>query len=136
KTAVEAGSTASGVAITAATPYAGILGNLVAYYGVRFRAASGQFIPPGLYPVLLSQADTTGRPLLPAIGPMNAAGTTADGGASAGLLGSTTYLSYASTANVVVTGAPSDFVIFESPIARFSYDQVVGPAGGPGGGAA
>jgi len=128
KTAVEAGSTASGVAIVAATPYAGILGNLVAYYGVRFRAASGQFIPPGLYPTLLSQADTTGRPLLPAIGPINAAGTVADGGASAGLLGSTTYLSYASTANVVVTGAPSDFVIFESPIARFSYDQVVGPA--------
>ena len=38
-------------------------------------------------------------------------------------------LSYASTANVVVTGRSNDYVIFESPVARFSYDQVAGPAG-------
>jgi HK97 family phage prohead protease len=129
KTAVEAGSSASGVAIVAATPYAGILGNIVAYYMARFRAATGQFIPPALYPVLLAQADTTGRPLLPAIGPINSSGTTADGAVGASILGATIYLSYASTANVVVTGRPNDFVIMESPIARFSYDAVTGPAG-------
>ena len=129
KTAVEAGSTASGVAIVAATPYAGMLGNIVAYYTARFRGATGQFIPPALYPVLLSQADTTGRPLLPAIGPINADGTTDNGAVGASLLGATVYLSYASTANVVVTGRPNDFVIMESPIARFSYDAVTGPAG-------
>jgi len=129
KTAVEAGSTASGVAIVAATPYGGMLGNIVAYYTARFRAATGQFIPPALYPVLLAQADTAGRPLLPAIGPINADGTTADGAVGATLLGATVYLSYASTANVVVTGRPNDFVIMESPVARFSYDAVTGPAG-------
>ena len=128
KTAVEAGSTASGVAIVAATPYQGTLGNVIAYYAARFRGAGAQFIPAALYPVLLSQADTTGRPLLPAIGPINSDGTTADGAIGASLLGATVYLSYASTANVVVTGRANDFVIFESPIARFTYDQVVGPA--------
>jgi len=129
KTAVEAGSTASGVAIVAATPYAGMLGNIVAYYTARFRGATGQFIPPALYPVLLSQADTTGRPLLPAVGPINADGTTDNGAVGASLLGATVYLSYASTANVVVTGRQNDFVIMESPVARFSYDAVTGPAG-------
>jgi HK97 family phage prohead protease len=129
KTAVEAGSSASGVAIVAATPYAGILGNIVAYYTARFRAAQGEFIPPALYPVLLAQADTTGRPLLPALGPINASGTTSDGAVGANILGATVYLSYASTVNVVVTGRSNDFVIFESPIARFSYDAVTGPAG-------
>jgi hypothetical protein len=128
KTAVEAGSTASGVAIVAATPYAGTLGQVVAYYAARFRPAQAEFIPPALYPVLLAQADTSGRPLLPAVGPINASGTTQDGAVGANLLGATVYLSYASTANVVVTGRSNDFVIMESPIARFSYDQVVGPA--------
>ena len=65
KTAVEAGSTASGVAIVAATPYAGALGNVIAYATARFRGAQAVFVPPALYSVLLSQADTTGRPLLP-----------------------------------------------------------------------
>jgi len=129
KTAVEAGSTASGVAIVAATPYAGATGNVIAYYTARFKGATAQFVPPALYAVLLSQADTSGRPLLPAIGPINSEGTTADGGSAASILGATVYLSYASTANVVVTGRADDFVIFESPVARFSYDAVTGPAG-------
>jgi hypothetical protein len=129
KTAVEAGSTASGVAITAATPYAGALANVIAYYAARFRAARAQFVPSALYATLLTQPDTAGRPLIPAIGPVNASGTAEDGGVGASLLGASEFLSYASTANVVVTGRQNDFVVFESPVARFSYDAVTGPAG-------
>ena len=129
KTAVEAGSAASGSAIVAATPFAGSLANVIAYYTARFRGAGAVFVPAALYAVLLSQPDTTGRPLLPSTGPINSAGTTADGASSASLLGAGVYLSYASTANVVVTGAANDFVIMESPVARFSYDAVTGPAG-------
>jgi hypothetical protein len=129
KTAVEAGSAASGSAITAATPYAGALANVIAYYTARFRAAGAQFIPSGLYPTLLTQADTTGRPLLPASAAINSQGASADGGVGASLLGAAVYLAYAATASVVVTGRSNDFVIFESPIARFSYDAVTGPAG-------
>lgn len=127
KTAVEAGSTASGVAITAATPYAGVVANVVNYYATRFRAATGAFIPSAEYSVLLAQADTTGRPLLPQIGAVNSDGTVDDGAVAVRILSAQGRLSYASTVNVNVFGIPSDFVIFESSIAQFQYDQVVGP---------
>lgn len=129
KTAVEAGSTASGVAITAATPYAGTLANVINYYAVRFKSATGAFIPSALFPVLAAQGDTTGRPFLPMIGAVNSDGQTLaeDLSLDLAVLTARTKLSYASTVNVCVFGRPNDFVIYESAIAQFSYDQVVGP---------
>lgn len=129
KTAVEAGSAASGTAITKATPFAGTLGNVIAYYAARFRSAGAQFVPSALYAVLLSQLDSAGRPILPFQGVINSSGATNVGGSSAGILGASTFLSHASTADVVVTAAANDFAIFESPVARFSYDAVTGPSG-------
>lgn len=129
KTAVEAGASASGAAITAATPYAGLQANVVAYQAARFKPALGQFVPPALYTVALAQADTTGRPFYTYINPVNSQATVEAGGASGNILGAVEYLSWASTTNVVVTGRPEDYVIFESSIARFSYDAVTGPAG-------
>ena len=128
KTAVEAGATASGTAITAATPYAGLQGNVVAYQAARFKPATGQFVPPALYTVALAQADTTGRPFFTYINPVNSQATIDAGGAAGNILGATEFLSWASTVNVVVTGRPEDYVIFESSIARFSYDAVTGPS--------
>lgn len=129
KTAVEAGSTASGVAITAATPYAGTLANVINYYAVRFRSATGAFIPSALFPVLAAQGDTTGRPFLPMIGAVNSDGRTLTDDLTLDLavLTARAKLSYTSTVNVCVFGRPNDFVIFESSIAQFTYDQVVGP---------
>jgi hypothetical protein len=129
KTAVEAGASASGSAITAATPYAGLQANVVAYQAARFKPATGQFVPPALYTVALAQADTTGRPFYTYINPVNAQATVEAGGASGNILGAVEYLSWASTTNVVVTGRPEDYVIYESSIARFSYDAATGPAG-------
>jgi hypothetical protein len=129
KTAVEAGSTASGVAITAATPYAGTLANVINYYAVRFKGATGAFIPSALFPVLAAQGDTTGRPFLPMIGATNSDGVTLadDAELALAVLTARSKLSYASTVNVNVFGRPTDFVTFESSIASFSFDQVVGP---------
>ena len=127
KVAVEAGATASGTAITAATPYAGVLGNVIKYQTTRFNPAQGQFIPGALYAVLLAQGDTTGRPFLPSIGPVNSDGTARAGATGANVLGADVFLSWASTVNVVVTARENDYVIYESSIAQFSYDQVVGP---------
>lgn len=127
KTAVEAGATASGTAITAATPFAGALGNIIKYYATRFKPALGQFVPSALFSVLLAEADTTGRPKMPLLNPMNSDGTVQTGGVTGSILGATDFLSYASTVNVVVTARPSDYVIYESSLASFSYDQVVGP---------
>jgi HK97 family phage prohead protease len=129
KTAVEAGASASGTAITAATPFAGTLGNVIKYFSTRFRGASAQFIPSALFAVLLGQLDSAGRPLLPWTNAINSSGTVADGGSGAVMLGAQTYLSYASTTNVVVTGKSNDYVIFESPVAKFNYEAVTGPAG-------
>ena len=126
KTAVEAGSTASGAAITLATPYAGLVANIVAYQGARFTPPAAQFIPPALFTTALTQADTTGRNLLAPIGQTNSTGSANPGGGI--LYGVDLSLSWASTVNVVVTGRPSDFVIFESSTARFQFDQVTGPA--------
>jgi phage head maturation protease len=129
-TAVEAGSTASGTAITAATPYAGTLGNVVKYASTRFSAAQGQFVPAALFAVLATQLSAgDGRPLIPSIGPINADGTIDSSVLGYNLLGAQGAMSYQSTVNVVVTARKSDFVIFESAIARFSYDAVTGPSG-------
>lgn len=127
KTAVEAGASA-GVAITAATPYAGAVANVVNYYGTRFKTADAAFIPAAQFTTLLAQNDTTGRPLVPQLAPVNSdARVDVGDGISVPLLGAQGKLSYASTANVWTFSKPSDYVIFESAIAQFSYDQVVGP---------
>lgn len=126
KTAVEAGATASGVAITAATPFAGTLANIVNYYATRFKAAGAAFIPSALFSVLLAEGDTTGRPKMPLLNPMNTDGTASAGGASGQVLDATTFLSWSSTANVCVFARPEDYVLFESPIARFTFEQAPG----------
>lgn len=128
-TAVEAGASASGTAITAATPWAGTLGNVIKYQATRFNPAEGQFVPSALYAVLLAQGDTTGRPFMPMIGLMNSDGQVAAGAISGGILGAQTILSWGSTVNVVVTLRRNDYVIFESPVLNFRYEQATGPAG-------
>ena len=129
KTAVEAGASASGTSITAATPYAGVIGNVIKHFATRFKGAQGAFIPSALFSVLLAQLDSSGRPLLPMLGPTNADGqvTADDLSLFTQILSAKAYLSYASTVNVCVFGRPSDYVIYESPIVQFQYDQVVGP---------
>jgi phage head maturation protease len=127
KTAVEAGATASGTAITAATPWAGELANVIKYYSTRFRPAEVALVPSALYSVLLSQGDTTGRPFMPMIGAMNSDGTVQSGGISGNILGANAKLSWANTVNVNVFAVSTDYVIFESAITQFTYDQVVGP---------
>ena len=101
---------------------------MIKYATSRFRPAEGQFVPSALFAVLASENDTTGRPKLPAVGPMNSDGTKS-GVLGYDLLGARGAMSYQSTSNVVVTATASDYVIFESPIARFSYDATTGPAG-------
>lgn len=128
-TAVEAGASASGTAITAATPWAGILGNVIKYQATRFTPAQGQFVPSALYSVLLAQGDTTGRPFMPMLGFMNSDASVQSGAAIGQVLNAATILSWGSTVNVVVTLKTNDYVIFESPILNFRYEQATGPAG-------
>lgn len=130
-TAVEAGASASGTAITAATPYAGLVGQVVAYSVARFKAAEGLFIPSALWAVAAKQPDTGSlRPLLSPINPQNAAGVLTGGTLGANLLSADVFHSYGSTVNVVVTARPDDYVIYESPIVSFTYREgAEAPAG-------
>ena len=126
---VEADAGASGVAITAATPFAGAVANVIAYQAARFSPAEAIFVPPALFAVLAVDPDTAGRPLMPWLGAMNADGTLNAGGGSGSILGAQAILSWASTVNVVVTARKADYAIFESSLASFRYDQTNGPAG-------
>ena len=129
KTAVEAGASASGQAITAATPFAGLIANIVAYSSARFVPAEGVFIPSALWAVAAKQPDTGSlKPLLAPINPQNSVGTLTGGTLGANLLGANVFNSYSSTVNVVVTAARNDYIIYESALTRFTYEQVVGPA--------
>jgi hypothetical protein len=100
---------------------------VVKYYATRFRPAEAAFVPSALYSVLLAQGDTTGRPFMPMLGPVNSDGTVNSGGVNGNILGAQAFLSWASTANVNVFAVRNDYVIYESSIAQFTYDQVVGP---------
>jgi len=127
KTAVEAGATASGVALTKATPYPTTQANVVNYYATRFRPAEFVFVPSVAYSTLLAHGDTTGRPFMPQIGAMNSDATVQIGGVGGNILGAQVRLSWASTLDVHVFAVANDYVIYESSIAQFTYDQVVGP---------
>jgi hypothetical protein len=130
KTAVEAGSADTAVALAAATPHAGLVELVVDYQTQRSVPATRQFAPPALYGTALAERDAVGGQLLmPWLGPVNADANAQAGAAGGSVLGVPFVLSWASTANVVVTARPDDFVIFESNVAQFAYEQVTGPAG-------
>ena len=130
KVAVEGGAGANGTAITPATPYAGVLGNVVGYTVARFTPCQAVFCPGVLYGVLAVQPNTGSlKPLLAYINPIDANGRIEAGGGEGNLLGARVIYSYTSTVNVVVTAVPTDVVVFESPLAQFRYDAVTGPAG-------
>jgi HK97 family phage prohead protease/HK97 family phage major capsid protein len=132
KTVVEAGSTDLSVTLTAATPHAGAVDMVVQHQVARFMPAEGLFLSPTLFANALKQADSAGRLLMPWLGPTNAAGQQGAAASGASVLGVPVNLSWASTDGtagvgaVAIVGRRSDFIIYESPIARFTFDQGAG----------
>lgn len=134
RAAVEAGSTASGVTLTAATPNIGLINLVLNHFQNVFLPAERVFLPTTLYSSWLTQLDTTNRPLAPYYGPMNSDGqVTGTGFGGAVIAGVPVAQSWASTAGagagvggVAVVGRPSDFAIFESNVVNFRYDQGAG----------
>jgi hypothetical protein len=132
RAAVEAGSTASGVTLTAATPDAGIRLLVLNHVANVFLPAERVFLPTTLTSSWLAQNDTTGRPLAPVYNPINS-DSVADPN-NTPIVGESLKVpvaqSWSSTAGagagvggVAVVGRSSDFAIFESNIVRFQYDQ-------------
>jgi len=132
RAAVEAGSAASGVTLTAATPDAGLRALLINFLGTIFLPAERLLLPTTLTNSWLTQNDTTGRPLAPAINPMNSAGMAAIGDLPiiGQLLNAPVAQSWSSTAGagagvggVAVAGRSSDFAIFESNLVNFQFSE-------------
>jgi hypothetical protein len=126
--ATEAAATAGTAAITLATPHDGLVEAITEFFGARFLPAQAVFAPAAVYANLAKQKDGSGRPLVPYLGPTNADGQLEAGSAGASVVGVPVALSWASAAGVVTIARSTDMVIYESAVARFSYEQVDGPA--------
>lgn len=132
RAAVEAGSTASGVTLTAATPDAGLRALVLNYLGNVYLPAERLFLPTTLALSWINQNDTTGRPLAPQVGAFNADGTLNVGelpiigtelGVSVAQSWSSTAGAGAGVGGVAVIGRSPDFAILESNVASFRFDQ-------------
>lgn len=132
RAAVEAGSAASGVTLTAATPNAGLIAMYTNHIASVFLPAEALFLPTTLTNSWLTQVDTTGRPLAPYASPMNSDGLADPAGVPTigRLFGAPVAQSWSSTAGagagvggVAVIGREADFAIFESNLTSFTYDQ-------------
>ncbi len=131
RAAVEAGSTASGVTLTAATPNIGLINLVLNYLQNVFLPPEGLFLPTTLASSWLTQLDTTNRPLAPWLSPMNASGQYQPDLPNLGQVqGTVVKQSWSSTAGagagvggVAVIGRSADFAILESNVVNFSYDQ-------------
>lgn len=132
RAAVEAGSAASGVTLTAATPNIGLIGMYTNHLANVFTAPERLFLPTTLTNSWLTQLDTTNRPLAPYYGAYNADGI-ADP-SSLPIIGrlfqTPVVQSWSSTAGagagvggVAVIGRESDFAIFESSLTSFKYTE-------------
>lgn len=131
RAAVEAGSTASGVALTAATPNIGLVNLELNYFQNIFIPAERVLLPTTLYSSWLTQLDTTNRQLAPFYGPYNAGGQVTEAGlAGAVLNGLPVAMSWSSTpgagagvGGVAIAGRASDFAIFESNLVNFQFTE-------------
>lgn len=132
RAAVEAGSTASGVTLTAATPNVGLIGMYTNHIANVFLPAERLFLPTTLTNSWLTQLDTTNRPIAPYYGAFNADGIADPAGVPVigRLFDAPVAQSWSSTAGagagvggVAVIGRETDFAIFESALTSFRYDQ-------------
>jgi hypothetical protein len=109
-------------------PHDAIVGSLASFPTTRFLPAEGVFLPPAAFEGLLLQADLSGRPMVPYVGPANAEGTVGAGGASASVLGVPVYNSWSTAATDALVARRADAFYYESSVVQFRYEQIGGPA--------
>ena len=126
--AIEAGAQTGATPISAVTPHAGIVANIVQYQAARFLPAQGVLAPAAMYEGLLLEADTAGRPLVPFGGPNVSQGEVQAGAAGASVLGIPILMSWGSAAIAALIARKEDAHYYESSVATFRYEQVAGPA--------
>lgn len=125
--AVAAFAAASGTAIGTRNTVAKVRGTLNDFYDVMDEPATFVVMNPSYYTTLLSDVDTTGRPMLASVGPMNAVGTASPGWTGANVDGVEFVKSSRITADTGFIVKADDVLVGESSVQTFRYDEVEGP---------
>lgn len=96
------------------------------YYDTVLQDPSGVAAHPGFYSALLADVDTTNRPMLATVNPMNAAGVPA-GHTGAYIDGVEVFKAYAVSANDAYLYSADDVLLGESSLQTFRFEEVEGP---------
>ena len=97
---------------------------IVGTYGAR---ADAHLVASDVYSQVVKAVDSTGRPLIPFNSATNAVGTVQEGGTGLSINGVPVILSTQMTAKKLQTVKRDSFLIAESPMLTFRFDQVLGP---------
>jgi len=136
---VPSGAQAATFASTGGTPYAavalvnGIRQQLALYPFRRFRAPNQVLMGSNATTILATANDSTGRPIFPAVGPMNAVGTAVNGETTWNVDGMAFTPAWAATGTAagdtqIFILNSSDLWVWESPLLTFRFEEKQGPA--------
>lgn len=103
-----------------------VLARMVTFQANRKRGAEVFLAGSDLFTELVAQVDGAGRPLNPAVNPVNAAGGLGTAAMSVSVAGLTT--PYVPVLTGGVLGARSDFATFESGLRTWRWEEKSGPA--------
>jgi len=98
-----------------------------AYWNLNFEAPSAIAASPSFVSTLLLEVDTTGRPMLPSVGPSNALGTTEAGGTGVSVDGVEIFKVWGIATNMAYLFRAEDVFVGESAIRTFRFEEVEGP---------
>lgn len=130
---LEANNTDSGVVFDPANPVVQIRSELASYSFTRFARPTGGALSPAATSGVADAQDSTGRPLIPAVGAQNAFGT-ADAVAGAWPIDGIGFVpawalnptGALSTAEIFIVNS-ADFFVWESPTLTFRFEEKQGP---------
>lgn len=97
------------------------------FYDVKDEPATFVVAATSYYNTLLADVDSTGRPMLPSINPVNAVGDASPGYTGAHVDGVEIVKSNKITVNDAFIVNKNDILIGESPVRTFRFDEVEGP---------
>lgn len=121
-TQILAGATAG----TAAKTAVGIRANHIAFQAGRKAAADFLLLGTDLFAALADEVDTTGRPMSPFVGPMNAAGSVTSGVQAIAVDGYASPYTWSITGGLL--GMRTDAAVWESGLSQWRWEEVAGPA--------
>lgn len=118
---------ASATAIGSLDKVSEVRGALNDFYDVMDEPATFAALSPAYYSTLLNDVDSTGRPMLASVNPMNAVGTASPGWTGANIDGVELAKSGRIAQDTGFIVKADDVLVGESAVQTFRYDEVEGP---------